>query len=97
MRHVMAISAASTVLGYAVVHFAFFSNPAPQPPPTPSAGQPAEQNVLAPVVDVTDLDPLLDPPPVRAAAGEPFDPPEPSAPPSPASAAAPAPIPPAAD
>lgn len=101
MRKMMLISAACSVLGYAVVYFVFFSNPAPRPEtaqPAPGA-PPAEPVVLANVVDVTDVDPLLDPKPAPAT-GVPFDPSEPlepvrtSAPPT---APAPAPIPRAAD
>jgi hypothetical protein len=101
MRILMAISAAATVLGYAVVYFVFFSKPAPQPEPE-QAGvtEPAEPVVLARVVDVTDLDPLLDPPAVQST-GAVFDPAEPLGPSVPVGAVptdpAPAPIPPAAD
>lgn len=61
-------------------------------PPAPSAPPPPA--VLAEVVEMTDLDPLLDPP-TRADAGTPFD----ADPPAPTAAAAPAPavIPPAVD
>jgi hypothetical protein len=101
MRGVTAVSAASAILGYLAVYFAFFSTPAPRPEPDrPGETQPADPVVLAHVVDVTDLDPLLDPVPAPPA-GLPFDPTEP---PEPASAvgavspsAAPPPIPPAAD
>ncbi len=96
MRKLMAISVASTLLGYAVVHFVFFSKSAPAPEAEPLVGVagPAEPVVLAQVVDVTDLDPLLDPPPAEAA-GVPFDPVEPLEAAAPVTA--PAPIPPAAD
>jgi hypothetical protein len=100
MRKLMAISVASTLLGYAIVHFVFFSKTAPQPEqPAVAAAAPAEPVVLSQVVEVTDLEPLLDPLPGQPA-GLPFDPTEPletapvnATPP----AAAPAPIPPAAD
>ena len=102
MRKLIAISVASTLLGYAIVHFVFFSKPAPVPQPEQPAAvaaAPAEPVVLAQVVEVTDLEPLLDPLPGQPA-GLPFDPTEPletssvnAVPP----AAAPAPIPPAAD
>jgi hypothetical protein len=95
MRKLMAISAASALLGYAAVYFVFFSKPALQPEPVEQIAEPAaEPVVLAHVVDVTDLDPLLDPPPAPPR-GLPFDPTEPLDPPAPARAAAP--IPPAAD
>jgi hypothetical protein len=99
MRKLMAISAASAVLGYAAVYFVFFSKPGAQSEPEQPAAatQPAEPVVLAHVVDVTDLDPLLDPPPAKST-GAPFDPTEPLEPPARVSAvppgAAPAPIPP---
>jgi hypothetical protein len=95
MRKLMAISVASTLLGYAVVHFVFFAKPAPAPEPEQPAAVagPTEPVVLAQVVDVTDLDPLLDPPPAQPA-GVPFDPTEPLEAAAPVTAA---PIPPAAD
>ena len=96
MRKLMAISIASTLLGYAVVHFVFFANPAPKPAIEPDAvAAPAETLVLAQVVDVTDLDPLLDPAPVPPA-GLPFDPTEALEPAAPVNAT-PAPIPLSAD
>jgi hypothetical protein len=95
MRGVMAISAASAVLGYAAVHFAFFArHAAPPDPEPPAATSPAEPGVPEGVVDVTDLDRLLDPP-APAPHGLPFDPTDPPEPAARANAAAP--IPPAAD
>jgi hypothetical protein len=97
MRSAIAISAASAVLGYVLVYCVFFSKPAPQAEPdTPTAVEAAEPAVLAAVVDVTDLDPLLDPPPARPT-GVPFDPTEPPEPTARVSASPPALIPPAAD
>ncbi len=98
MRKLMAISVASTLLGYAAVHFAFFAKPKPAPEAEQpvAVAVPAEPVVLAQVVDVTDLDPLLDPPPARAA-GVPFDAAEPLEPVSAVPGGAPAPIPPADD
>jgi len=97
MRKLMAITAASTVLGYAAVYFVFFSDPAPQPEPVERpAARTAEPVVLAHVVDVTDLDPLLDPPPTQPG-GPPFDPTEPLDPGTTPTGAVPALIPPAAD
>lgn len=93
MRKMMAISALCTVLGYAAVHFAFFSKSAPAPQPdAPPAVQPQPEVVLANVVEVTDTDALLDPRPVPAA-GVPFD----AEPAAFRASTAPAPIPPAAD
>ncbi|MBP3958877.1 hypothetical protein J8F10_26825 [Gemmata sp. G18] len=78
MRMVVAISAVSAVLGYAIVHFAFFANPAPHANPAESAAQaPAEPVVLANVVEVTDTDALLDPAP-SSVTGVPFDTTEPN-------------------
>ncbi len=98
MRKLMAISVASTLLGYAAVHFALFAKPKPVPEAEQpvAVAVPAEPVVLAQVVDVTDLDPLLDPAPARAA-GVPFDAAEPLEPVSAVPGGAPAPIPPAAD
>ncbi len=95
MRKTMAISVASTLLGYAVVHFVFFSKsaPAPEPEQSVAAAGPDEPVVLAQVVDVTDLDSLLDPPPAQPT-GVPFDPTEPL---EAVPVTAPAPIPLAAD
>ena len=73
MRKLIAISVASTILGYAAVYFVFFSKPAPQPQPEPAAAQPEQPVVLANVVDVTDVEPLLDPKP-HEPVGAPFDP-----------------------
>lgn len=96
MRKLIAISVASTLLGYAIVHFVFFSKPSPAPalvPEQPAAvpAAPAEPMVLAQVVEVTDLEPLLDPLPGQPA-GLPFDPTEPLPPAVPVNAA-PNPIP----
>jgi hypothetical protein len=89
----MVISAASSVLGYAIVYFVFFSKSEPQPEPEqPAATQPAEPVVLAQVVDVTDLGPLLDPPPTQPT-GVPFDPTEPLEPPVRVNAGPPAAVP----
>jgi hypothetical protein len=97
MRKLMLISAACSVLGYAAVHFVFFSKPRPEPEPPVAAqpAQPAEPVVLATVVDVTDLDALLDPRPGEPV-GVPFDPTEPLEPATRVNAT-PAPIPPATD
>jgi hypothetical protein len=93
MRKMMAISVASTLLGYAVVYFVFFSKPAPPPEADQSttATESAEPIVLAQVVDVTDLDPLLDPPPAPPA-GVPFDAVEPLEAVTPVTAATPIPL-----
>ena len=98
MRKLIAISVASTLLGYAAVHFVFFANPKPAPEAgqPPAVATPAEPVTLAQVVEVTDLDPLLDPAPAPAA-GVPFDAAEPLEPVSAAPGLAPAPIPPSAD
>ena len=98
MRKLIAISVASTLLGYAAVHFEFFANPTPTPEVAPAAvPAPAEPVVLAQVVEVTDLDPLLDPAPAAPAVGVPFDAAEPLEPVSAAPGLTPAPIPPSAD
>ncbi|MFM8273494.1 MAG: hypothetical protein ACKODX_14365 [Gemmata sp.] len=89
MRKLMLISVLGTLAGYAGVHFAFFSPPAAVPAPA----APAEPVVLAAVVEVTDTEPLLDPPPGHPV-GVPFDPPVPAELAAPAPAA---PIPRAAD
>ena len=98
MWKLMAISVATTLLGYAAVHFVFFANPKPAPEAAQPAAvaAPAEPVVLAQVVDVTDLNSLLDPAPA-AAAGVPFDAAEPLEPVRAAPGLAPAPIPPSAD
>jgi hypothetical protein len=83
------------------VYFVFVAKPAPQAEPeTPAAVQPSEPVAEDAIVDVTDIDSLLDPPPT-VPTGTPFD--------SPASddlparelaipkGAAPPPIPPASD
>jgi hypothetical protein len=90
MRKLMAISVASTILGYAAVYFAFFAKPAPQPEPEPAAAPSDQPIVLAAVVDVTDVEPLLDPKP-HEPGGVPFDPTEPLEPAAPARAVAPLP------
>lgn len=65
------------------------ADPAPAEPPAPAVVAPSAPKapaVLAEVVDITDLDPLLDPP-TRSAAGTPFDADPPAAPaPTPAPA-----------
>lgn len=96
MRKLIAISVASTVLGYAAVYFVFFSKPAPQPEPEVAATQPEQPVVLAAVVDVTDVEPLLDPKP-HEPVGTPFDPTEPLEPAPRPAGVAPAPLPRAAD
>ncbi len=94
MRMVVAISATSAVLGYAIVHFAFFAKPTPTSEPETTAVQAsAESVVLANVVEVTDTDALLDPVPSKVT-GIPFDTTEPNEFTVPTSAK---PIPPAAD
>jgi hypothetical protein len=89
----LAICAAGAVVGYVAVYFALHTGkPAPAPEPeAPAAAAPAEPVVLAHVVDVTDLEPLLDPPPRGQPVGAPFE--EPAEPLTPT--AAPAPIAPA--
>ena len=96
MRKWLLIGGAGAVVGYVAVYFALDVPPTPEPQPQQPAAAtaPAEPVVLAEVVDVTNLEPLLDP---RTAepAGVPFDvtdPPELTSPTS-----APAPIPSAAD
>lgn len=96
MRKLMAISVASTVLGYAAVYFAFFAKPAPHPDPEPAVAQTDQPVVLAAVVDVTDVEPLLDPKP-HEPVGTPFDPTEPLDPAPQPGGVAPAPLPRAAD
>ena len=98
MWKLTAISVATTLLGYAVVHFVFFANPKPTPEEaqSPAVAAPAEPVTLAQVVEVTDLDPLLDPPPAQPA-GVPFDAAEPLEPATATPGPAPAPIPPSAD
>ncbi|AWM41283.1 hypothetical protein GobsT_00940 [Gemmata obscuriglobus] len=75
MRKAALISAAaSAVIGYAAVHFAFFATPEPTvAPEVPAAETAAEPVLLADVVEVTDTDVLLE---ARAteAEGTPFDP-----------------------
>lgn len=62
MWKVTAISAASAVLGYAAVHFAFFAEPKPAPAPEAAAVVHAAPGpfVLDTVIEVTDTDALLD-------------------------------------
>ncbi|VTR90777.1 unnamed protein product [Gemmata massiliana] len=94
MRMVVAISATSAVLGYTIVHFAFFAKSTPATEPETTAVQTsAEPVVLANVVEVTDTDLLLDPAPSKVT-GVPFDTTEPNEFTVPTSAK---PIPPAAD
>jgi hypothetical protein len=95
MRKWLLIGGAGAVVGYVAVYFALDGTPAPDPEPQqPTATAPAEPVVLADVVEVTNLDPLLEP---RAAEspGVPFDPTDP--PELIAPGAAPAPIPSATD
>ncbi len=96
MRKLIAISVASTVLGYAAVYFVFFSEPRAQPEPEQAVAQNDSPVVLANVVDVTDVEPLLDPKP-HEPVGTPFDPTEPLEPAPRPSGIAPAPLPRAAD
>lgn len=94
MRKWFLITGAGAVVGYAVVYFAL-SGGQPSPEPVPeqaTAPAPAEPVMLGHVVEVTDLDPLLNPPP-ETSAGVPFDPTEPLEPPTPGAA----PIPPASE
>jgi hypothetical protein len=97
MRKWFLIGGAGAVVGYVAVYFALDVKRAPeptQPEPVATASAPAEPVVLNEVVDVTNLDPLLEPrrelPP-----GIPFDSDEPLAPAVPA--ATPTRIPAAAD
>jgi hypothetical protein len=92
----LAIGGAGIVVGYVAVYFALAGKPVPEPQPEPpaAAAAPAEPTVLAQVVDVTDLDPLLDPP-SKEPAGVPFEQTEPFE--SGAPMGTPAPIPPAGD
>jgi hypothetical protein len=96
MRKWAAIVGVGAVLGYVAVYFALNGKPArePQPEQPAAVAAPVEPVVLAQVVDVTDLDPLLDPP-SGPPTGAPFEPSEPFE--SGARVGAPAPIPPAAD
>ena len=73
MRKWLLIGGAGAVVGYVAVYFALDVKPTPEPESErPTAHAPAEPVVLSQVVDVTNLDPLLEP---RAAepAGLPFD------------------------
>lgn len=73
MRKWLLIGGAGAVVGYVAVYFALDVKPTPEPEPErPTAHAPVEPVVLSEVVDVTNLDPLLEP---RAAepAGLPFD------------------------
>jgi hypothetical protein len=97
MRKTMAISVLSGLLGYAALYFLFLAKPAPVPEqeqPPVAATEPAEPVMLAQVIDVTDLDPLLNPTPAPEV-GVPFD--TIDAPGAVITVAAPAPIPLAAD
>ena len=96
MRKWLLIGGAGVVVGYVAVYFALDVKPTPEPEPEQptTATAPAEPIVLADVVEVTNLDPLLEPrsdhPP-----GVPFDSTEPAELSAPS--AAPVPIPSAAD
>ena len=96
MRKWLLIGGAGVVVGYVAVYFALDVKPAPEPETEPpvAAIAPAEPIVLADVVEVTNLDPLLEP---RSAEppGVPFDSAEPSELRAPVGA--PVPIPSAAD
>jgi hypothetical protein len=81
MRKWLMIGGAGAVVGYAAVYFALGglmpkSAPEPQAEVVVPAPQPAEPVVLSHVVEVTPVDPLLDPLPGQPA-GIPFDPTEP--------------------
>ena len=97
MRKWLLIGGAGAVVGYVAVYFALeLSKPTPESEPQQPAAAPApaEPVVLAHVVDVTNLEPLLEPR-IEEPGGVPFDapaPPELSVPTS-----TPAPIPSAAD
>jgi hypothetical protein len=81
MRMLLAIGGAGAVAGYAIVYFALGARltptPTPDAQPAPPAvaevAEPLAPEVLAQVVDVTDIDALLDPAPSRPT-GVPFDP-----------------------
>lgn len=78
MRKWLLICGAGAVVGYVAVHFALdLSQPNPEPQPQPQTAAPAraEPVVLANVVDVTNLEPLLDPR-TEEPGGVPFDAPE---------------------
>jgi hypothetical protein len=73
MRKWLLIGGAGAVVGYVAVYFALDVKPAPEPEPEkPTASAPAEPVVLSEVVDVTNLDPLLEPR-HEEPAGLPFD------------------------
>jgi hypothetical protein len=73
MRKWLLIGGAGAVVGYVAVYFALDIKPTPEPEPAqPVATAPAEPVVLSEVVDVTNLDPLLEPR-VAEPAGVPFD------------------------
>jgi hypothetical protein len=73
MRKWLLIGGAGAVVGYVAVYFALDVKPTPEPEPTqPVASAPAEPVVLSEVVDVTNLDPLLEPR-VAEPTGLPFD------------------------
>ena len=79
MRKWLLICGAGAVVGYGAVYFALDlskPNPGPQPHPRAAAPAPAEPVVLATVVDVTSLDPLLEPRAGEEPTGAPFDAPE---------------------
>ncbi len=90
------IGGAGAVVGYVAVYFALDVKPAPEPPADPPtvATAPAEPVVLSDVVEVTNLEPLLNPR-LEPLTGVPFDAAEPSEFHAPADAAEP--IPPAGD
>ena len=92
MRKWLAICAAGAVVGYVAVYFALDTGkhaPVPEPEVPAAATAPTEPVVLAQVVDVTDLEPLLDPLPPGPPVGVPFD--EPAEPLTPGAAAGPIP------
>ena len=71
----LAVGAAGTAVSYFAVHFALQPSAPPvaaPEPPAAVAAPAAPPVVLSQVVDVTDLDPLLDPPAPRSV-GVPFD------------------------
>jgi hypothetical protein len=97
MRKWFLISGAGAVVGYVAVYFALDRTPVPEPEAEqPAATAPAAPVVLAHVVEVTDLDPLLDPPPPEVSTGGvPFEASEPLERAAPVGV--PAPIPPAVE
>jgi len=82
MRKFLAIGAAGAAVGYGAVYLALGSKPAPAPEQAPESAVvagPQAPVVLEHVVEVTDIDPLLDPQPSQLA-GIPFDSTEPGVP-----------------